>query len=88
MSVDAKQLLEERWVRDPDSSLDVLIEHLDGVRHGDAPLPRRWHRCHAQSRAFMSLRLLERCPCGAVRVGRHWAERNSRRKLLKTAFAK
>lgn len=49
--------------------------HRDGVAWYDAPLPRRWHHCFAQS----SLNGVQRCPCGAMNRGAGWAFKNERR---------
>jgi hypothetical protein len=57
-----------------------------GVRHRDeipwfrAPLPRRLHRCTPWTSGPVDGALVDRCACGAIRIGgRHWFERNSRR---------
>lgn len=67
------------WQQDGDNP---RIEHLDGVKHSDAPRPRRWHRCRAQSRGYLGegFTYVERCACGALKIGRFgaWGERNSR----------
>lgn len=56
------------------------MEDLDGVSWHEAPLPRRWHRCRAQTRGFIFNSYIERCACGATWLldGR-WIEKNSRR---------
>jgi len=54
-------------------------EDRDGVNWFDAPLPRRWHRCRAQSRGNLGGHVY-RCACGAISPdGKYWLERNSRR---------
>lgn len=47
-----------------------------------APLPRRWHRCTAQTAALVAgLGRVWRCPCGAMKVNsRGWTDKNSRRR--------
>lgn len=54
----------------------------NGVSWDQHPLPRRWHRCWAQSWGSVGpFRLVERCPCGGTRLdgkGR-WLYRNRRR---------
>ncbi len=61
-----------------------FAENLGGVSWHDAPIPRRWHRCGAQSRALFSSGYVERCACGAIRANRFlgscWLERNTRRR--------
>lgn len=58
------------------------VEDLNGVAWYDAPKPRRWHRCKAQTRGRFNDLAMDRCACGGVRyVGDDfWIERNSRRK--------
>lgn len=57
------------------------ILHKGGVHWGDAPLPRRWHRCQWQTLwAAPGKPLIERCACGARRYGRgKWEDKNERR---------
>ena len=60
-----------------------FIEHRDGVPWHDAPVPRKWHRCSAQSWGWVGsygLRYVERCACGAIRLHKKhpWDERNTR----------
>lgn len=62
-----------RKARELDASM-----HRDGLAWYDAPLPRRWHRCFAQS----SLDGKHRCPCGAMDAGSGWAFKNERRKSV------
>jgi hypothetical protein len=65
-----------------------LVECVDGVWWHEAPAPRRWHRCRAQTRALMTSAVdrrplyIERCACGAIREGARglWWERNNRRR--------
>lgn len=67
--------------------------HRDGIPWTDAPKPRRFHRCTAWTTAgFRSFHVVERCACGAIRVGTpgpdvlggpgmrrgRWQERNTR----------
>jgi hypothetical protein len=58
------------------------LEHLDGVPWMEAPIPRRWHRCWAQTKGLVGFDEVERCACGAIRNTRFrgWMERNSSRK--------
>lgn len=69
-----------RWATTYRSGLE-FIEKRDGVDWIDAPLPRRWHRCRAQVRGLMHLRMVYRCACGASSLDEQfWMERNSRRR--------
>lgn len=52
----------------------VFIEDLDGVSWREAPIPRRWHRCWAQTRGVIGGDFIMRCACGAIRRGQ-WVER-------------
>ena len=73
-----------RWVRFYESENGAdYAENLDGVHWIDAPLPRRLHRCAAQSRGYFNGRLARRCACGAI-AGAFgpWLNRNSRRRSL------
>lgn len=49
------------------------VESSNGVDWYDAPEPRRWrrlwHRCSAQTRAYMGGMFTERCACSAIRLG-------------------
>jgi hypothetical protein len=55
------------------------VENLDGVSWADAPRPRWWHRCRAQTTAMLDRAFISRCACGASRVnGGWWYGRNSR----------
>jgi hypothetical protein len=58
------------------------LEHLNGVDWVDAPLPRRWHRCWAQTRGWFGLNIVERCACGAAKPGwsNRWINKNERRR--------
>lgn len=69
------------WVRTYDNAPDY-VESLGGVMWNDARLPLPWHRCRAQTRGFLSLDYVERCPCGAARMspGGPWVSRNETRK--------
>lgn len=66
--------------RSPDGKMEV--EHLEGVPWHDAPLPRRFHRCWPQTRAWMNyFERIERCACGAGRIDGHsWIHKNETRK--------
>lgn len=60
------------------------IWHLRGVAWWDAPIPRRWHRCTAQTRGTINyFEKVERCACGAFAYAdespRIWLDRNSRK---------
>jgi hypothetical protein len=59
------------------------IEHLDGLSHYEALVPPKRHKCWAQTRGWIGggFTRIERCPCGAVRLGGssgYWDERNTR----------
>lgn len=57
-------------------------EHLNGIPWDQAPIPRRWHRCKAQTVRHMGLMsVMDRCACGAYRdeSGR-WRLKNARRR--------
>lgn len=47
------------------------IAHLDGVAWHDAPAPPARHEHWVQTRGLFGLELVERCPCGATRLGGH-----------------
>ena len=69
------------WIR-KDIGNNNYTESLDGIDWADAPLPRRWHRCRAQTRGWIGLSYVERCPCGGTRLeprGR-WMEKNQTRR--------
>lgn len=70
-----------RYVRESLGDFEY-IEHLDGVEWWEAPRPRRWHRCSPQTRARIARDYVERCACGAARMGGSgpWIERNTRRR--------
>lgn len=72
----------DSWVSDyvSESGLNIL-QHRGGVEWSKAPLPRRLHSCHAQTRGFLDDIFVEWCACGGIRMehGR-WMERNSRRR--------
>lgn len=70
------------WVREYTGTDGSFMDNLGGVAWHDAPLPRRWHFCERQTRGWFGLSYVERCACGATRLGRDrtWMERNSRRK--------
>jgi hypothetical protein len=56
------------------------VEHRDGLPWWDAPKPRRWHKCAAQTSGTVNnFEQVDRCACGAIRRnGGRWFERNSR----------
>jgi hypothetical protein len=57
----------------------IEMEHVGGVAWWKAPVPRRWHRCRAQTRGRRCFDEIERCACGAIRLnGGVWLERNTR----------
>lgn len=58
------------------------VVHLEGVPWYSAPIPSRWHKCTIQTSAFVKDRVVDRCACGAIRIGLslHWMEKNSRLK--------
>lgn len=58
------------YIPDPTMPLNPLItmEHLNGVPWEEAPRPRRFHRHWAQTRGVADLRMIERCPCGGLRI--------------------
>jgi hypothetical protein len=70
----------ETWVRTYDNGTDY-IESLNGISWGDGALPRRWHRCRAQTRGWMNLDYVERCNCGATRLSPSgpWIHKNETR---------
>ena len=70
---------------------DQYVNAVNGLWWYDHPLPKRWHRCKVYTygyydrvliNGYMDQNLVERCACGAIRYGhgRHWFDRNSRRK--------
>lgn len=69
-----------RWVT-AYSSLDTQIDNLDGIFWDVAPIPRRWHRCWAQTRGRINyFTRVDRCPCGAINIdSTGWGDRNRRR---------
>ena len=53
--------------------------HREGIPWNVAPRPRRWHRCKPQTTGMVQATIIDRCACGAIRLGgRIWTERNSR----------
>lgn len=63
--------------------IDSMI-HRDGVAWHDAPVPRRWHRCRAQTEAYDggNREIVKRCPCGAITINKrgeksYWMQRNT-----------
>jgi len=63
------------------------IEHLAGVPWFEAPIPRKRHRCRAQTRGLIGFEMVHRCACGAIqnhsRFPGSWLERNSSRKATR-----
>lgn len=84
--------MDERWVKEQPKFAEGLSaveralfdppEHLDGVKWFEAPVPRRWHRCTPQTRAWIGLfTRVERCACGAIRIDEgFWHNKNETRK--------
>lgn len=74
----------DEWTRFYSDGI-YYAEHRGGVSWYDAPVPRRWHRCRPQNRAYFAASgYVERCACGAIRGNfGPWAERNSRLRLRK-----
>jgi hypothetical protein len=56
---------ETPWRRDP---VTPLMEHHEGVPWHQAPPPGWRHAHRAQTRAWIALEFVERCPCGATRI--------------------
>jgi hypothetical protein len=73
--------LTAEWVRTFQNGPEY-VESLGGVMWSNAPLPLPWHRCRPQTRAWLGLDYVERCPCGAARMSPDgpWLERNQTRK--------
>lgn len=69
------------WVRTYEDGAD-WSESIGGVMWNDAPLPRWWHRCRAQTRAQLGMGYAERCACGAASLtpAGPWLGRNQTRK--------
>lgn len=64
----------------------VELEHRDGIPWWEAPVPRRWHKCSAQTVGWLSCGYVERCACGAISglgARGYWFDRNSRRRTAK-----
>jgi hypothetical protein len=61
-----------------------LIRDLDGVEWNDAPLPPPVHRCWVQTDAWLGMRNVQRCACGAIRMlpDEVWVDRNQTRKWM------
>ena len=73
----------ERWQLEYESDdLSTSIRNLDGIPWHEATIPPRFHKCSPQTRGNTSAGRVERCACGAIRLGPfdQWMERNSRRK--------
>ncbi len=72
--------LAEQWL-DRVRAERIPPTSIDGVAWNQLPIPRRWHRCHAQSYGSVGpFHLIERCPCGGTRIDREgpWLYRNQR----------
>jgi hypothetical protein len=55
------------------------LESVDGVLWSDAPLPPKRHTCWAQTRGFMYMKFVHRCPCGGFSLDEDiWLDRNKR----------
>jgi hypothetical protein len=71
----------DRYRRDPISTLETEIEHLDGVPWYDAPLPSREHTCWPQTRGWSGFfTRIDRCACGATWIDGGWTGRDERRR--------
>jgi len=77
--------LDTAWDDAPSDPL--FTDRGDGIYHylnvpwWNAPIPRRWHHCKAQSWSLLDSGFFERCACGAVRIDhRVWIDRNTRTK--------
>lgn len=85
-------LLDERYVAE-DRPADAGPEwppiwNLDGVGWWQRTNPPLWHRCRAHTIGIIDLRRVERCACGATRVGRSgWMFRNENRRRRKPTLA-
>lgn len=70
------------WVRQTIPGLGPLeyMEHVDGVDWFYAPVPPHKHSCTPQTRGFMNGTYVERCACGAIKLGqsKYWMDRDSR----------
>jgi hypothetical protein len=59
----------------------MQLHHVRGVPWHEAPLPRRWHHCRAQTTGFLDGVYVSRCACGAMSLdGGPWMEKNQTRK--------
>ena len=79
------EFYDSQWDDAPPDPLWTLqghgIHHYQSVPWWDAPIPRRWHRCKAQSWSLLASGFWERCACGAARIDhRVWIDRNTRTK--------
>lgn len=62
----------------------IGMKHRNGVPWYQAPIPSRWHRCRPWTSALDDLTRVDRCACGATRLGgseHRWLERNERRNV-------
>jgi hypothetical protein len=62
------------------------LKHIDGVPWWKAELPPPNHRCWPQTDAWIGLRQVQRCACGAIRESDYpeWARINERKPKDKT----
>jgi hypothetical protein len=59
----------------------VLILCRRGIWWYETPLPRRIHRCEAQTKGWTSSTdYVERCACGGMKFEGRWIRKNERRK--------
>ena len=62
---------------------DIKVTHADGVAWHAAPLPPFEHDCKPQTTGWIGFDYIERCACGAGRMGtrRPWINKNETRIL-------
>lgn len=60
----------------------TVVYHREGVAWFEAPLPRLLHRHTVQTEGYLDFEKVERCACGAIRLGGRgrWLDRNRRRR--------
>jgi len=74
----------ERWIKQPSDveirgdADDTVLFHLDNIVWFDQTIPPTKHNCWAQTYAWLGLRFIERCACGALGDGYGWAFKNER----------
>jgi len=71
------------WVPELYGGTKYYIEHLDSIPWSKAPVPKKRHKCKAQTRGINrdTFAEIQRCACGAVKINDYnWIERNSRKK--------